>query len=78
LFDVLARAYHLAIARIDYAVRASVADARQAKLLAVAPGDPLLVVCTTSFLADRIPIEHAVSHYRADRYEYSTTSAALR
>ena len=75
LYDVLAREYRLAIARIDYAIGAAAADAEQSRLLKIEEGDPLLVVRTTSYLAGRLPVEHTVSHYRADRYEYSTTHA---
>jgi GntR family transcriptional regulator len=75
LYDVLAREYKLAIARIDYAIGAAAADATLAGHLGIEAGDPLLVVRTTSYLAGRQPVEHTVSHYRADRYEYSTTHA---
>lgn len=72
LYDVLARAYRLVITEIRHTIGAAVADRAQAVLLQVAPGDPLLVVHTTTFLADGQLIEYTTSYYRADRYEYST------
>lgn len=72
VYEVLARDYHLPIREIRHAIGAAVADVSQAKLLEVAPGDPLLVVHTTSYLEDAQPIEHTTSYYRADRYTYRT------
>jgi GntR family transcriptional regulator len=73
LYDVLSRAYQLVIAEIAHTVTAVVADARQAELLQVHLGDPLLQVNTTARLDNGEVIEYCVAYYRADKYEYSTT-----
>ncbi len=74
LYDVLAREYKLVIAEIGHTASAVAADAEQARLLGVTPGAPLLVVTTTTYLNDGQIIEYTTSYYRADRYEYSTTT----
>lgn len=73
LYDVLARDYQLAIAEIAHTVTAVVADGKQADLLRVHIGDPLLQVNTTAYLDAHEVIEFTIAYYRADKYEYSTT-----
>jgi GntR family transcriptional regulator len=73
LYDILATEYQLVIARIQHTIGAAVADEFQGRLLHVQEGDPLLVVKTAAFLDNGQVVEHTISHYRADRYEYSTT-----
>jgi len=75
LYDVLSRDYGLVIATISHTVSAVAADAYQARLLLVSEGAPLLLVKTTAFLDNRQIIEHTISYYRADRYEYSITQS---
>ena len=70
LYDLLAHEYGLRISEIQHAIGAATADARQAELLEIAAGDPLLVVHTAAFLDTGTVIEHTTSHYRADRYMY--------
>src|SRR5690606_23010632 len=73
LYAILGREYSLSVTRIHHTVGAAVADPRDAELLDVSEGAPLLVVNTTAFLGESEVLEHTVSHYRADRYEYSIT-----
>lgn len=73
LYAILSREYSLAVTRIHHTVGAAVADARDAELLEIGEGAPLLVVNTTAFLGESEVLEHTVSRYRADRYEYSIT-----
>lgn len=72
LYDVLAREYNLLITKIAHSVGARLADEGQASLLEISPDDPLLVFNTTAFLENGEAIEHTMSYYRADRYEYTT------
>ncbi len=72
LYDLLAHEYGLRISEIQHTIGAATADERQANLLDIAPGDPLLVVHTAAFLGTGSVIEHTTSHYRADRYMYKT------
>lgn len=73
LYDVLAKSFKLPIAQIHHVVRAVAASDEQAALLQVSAGVPLLGVDTTAYLEDGRVIECTASHYRADKYEYSTT-----
>ncbi|MEZ4703275.1 MAG: GntR family transcriptional regulator [Rhodothermales bacterium] len=73
LYEVLAGHFRLDIQKIHHTIAAASADAEQAERLDVAPGTPLLVVRTTAYLHDDAVIEHTVSHYRSDRYEYAIT-----
>ena len=73
LYEILATRYHLTINRIDHMVRAVGADGYRAGLLEVPEGTPLLFVSTTTYIEGNEVIEHSISFYRADRYEYRTT-----
>ena len=73
LYDILARDYQLVVTEIQHTVSVVMAHEGQAQLLQISPGDPLLVVNTTTFLRNRQVIEYTTSYYRADKYEYSTT-----
>jgi GntR family transcriptional regulator len=81
LYRVLRERYGLAILSCVRRVEAAVADARQAHLLRVARGDPLLVLRSTAFTSGHRPLEHFVAYHRADRsafeveLEAATTSA---
>ena len=72
LYDLLAHEYDLRIGEIQHTITAAVADERQAELLEISLGDPLLVVHTAAFLDSGTVIEHTTSYYRADRYVYRT------
>jgi GntR family transcriptional regulator len=76
LYDVLMRKYNLTITEISHTISAAVADKRQAELLQVAGGAPLLVVNTTAYLEDHELIECSLTYYRADKYEYTTTQTS--
>jgi GntR family transcriptional regulator len=73
LYDVLMRQYHLVITEITHTISAVVADKRLSELLHVERGAPLLVVNTSAYLENHELIECSLSHYRADKYEYTTT-----
>lgn len=51
-------------------LRAAVADAREAKLLGVKAGSPILHIERRSFFANGRPIEVTNSAYRGDRYDF--------
>ncbi len=76
LYDVLMRQYHLVITEITHTVSAVIADKRQAELLQVGDGAPLLVVNTSAYLENHDLIECSQSYYRADKYEYTTTQTS--
>lgn len=72
LYDLLAHEYGLRIGELQHTISAAVADDRQAELLEISAGAPLLVVHTAAFLVSGPVIEHTTSYYRADRYVYRT------
>jgi GntR family transcriptional regulator len=73
LYEVLLKKYKLSIHRIDHTISATIADEIQAGLLQISLGDPLLVVCSSAYLANEQLIEETVSYYRADKYKYHTS-----
>jgi DNA-binding GntR family transcriptional regulator len=70
---VIASEYNLHITSITHTVSAVAATAQQALLLGIPNGAPLLKVQTHTFVNYTTAIEHTVSFYRSDRYEFSTT-----
>jgi len=73
LYDILATDYQLVIMKIQHTIGATTADDYQAELLRIQTGDPLLIVKTSACADNGELVEHTISYYRADRYEYSTT-----
>ena len=73
LYNILGTEYKLPIVRIDQVISAVKADEWHCSLLKIVPGDPLLHVHSTAYLASGEPIESSNSYYRADKYWYSST-----
>lgn len=73
LYALLSEKYMLRIAEIRHTVGATAADRKQAELLEIAEGDPLLLVRTAALDDQGNVTEVTTSFYRADRYEYSTS-----
>jgi GntR family transcriptional regulator len=73
LYQILSTEYHLEIVEISHIVSAIAASNIYADLLQTAPGEPLLLVRSVAYLSNGEPVEATTSHYRADRYEFSTT-----
>ncbi|CAN5134268.1 GntR family transcriptional regulator [soil metagenome] len=57
----------------DQRIRATVLDPREAKMLAVPPYSPALVVTRVTYDGAGVPVERALSLYRADRYDFQLT-----
>lgn len=72
LYRVLIDRHGVNIAQIRHSINAVVADEEQAHLLGVDEGTPLLLVKTSSFTQTPQVVEHTISYYRTDRYEYHT------
>lgn len=72
LYTTLAAA-GAAPARADYSVQARAADPRQARLLDVDPGTPLLLATTASRDATGRLLELGEMAYRGDRYRFRAT-----
>jgi GntR family transcriptional regulator len=75
LYSVLMSEYHLMIAEIHHTVSAVAATDLHVELLKVPLAAPILLVRTAAYLENGEAIESTISHYRADRYEYSTTNS---
>jgi len=67
LYRILRERYGLPILSCVRRVEAAVADARQAHLLRLTRGDPLLVLRSTAYTSGHRPLEHFVAYHRADR-----------
>ncbi len=74
LYELLKAAYGVEVTMAQQWISASVAAESQASLLEVDPGAPLLEVRRVGYDGRGRAIERAVSHYRADRYEFVLTA----
>lgn len=69
LYAILASRYGIRLVEADQIITATVVDDEQSRLLRVPVHSPALVVKRTGYDRRRVPIERAVSIYRADRYD---------
>ncbi len=67
LYQLFEREYRCVIDRAEQTVGAQPATPELAALLGITVGDAVLAFDRTSF-GDDVPVEHAISHYRGDRY----------
>jgi GntR family transcriptional regulator len=80
LYAILASRFNLIPAEADETLEATAADAREASLLQVREGSPLLLIERTTWASNQRPMEFAKMLCRADRYKFYmhiTRSAAL-
>ena len=67
LYQLLRQEYGLLIISSARRVEATVADSREATLLGIRRGDPLLVLRSVGFTVGNRPFEYFVAHHRGDR-----------
>jgi GntR family transcriptional regulator len=67
LYQLLRDRWGLAIARGERRLEAVAAGQREARLLDIALGSPLLLLDSVAYLADGTPFEHSVALQRGDR-----------
>lgn len=72
LYGILLHRYGLAIPRAQQSYEAVAAGRREAGLLAVAEGAPLLFSERVAYVPSGEVIEHGVAWYRGDRYRFFT------
>jgi DNA-binding GntR family transcriptional regulator len=72
LYDALDREGH-GPARADYELEARAADEREAELLGLAPGAPVLFATTVAIGEDGRVLDLGRTVYRADRYRFQAT-----
>ncbi len=67
LYRILREEYGLAIVSSRRRVEATVAGAREARLLEIERGDPLLVLRSIGYTTGRRPFDHFIAYHRGDR-----------
>lgn len=72
LYRLLADEYDLRLVRAGETLEAVAAREREAEVLEVAVGSPLLLLERVTWEADGRPIEYVRSFYRGDRYRFQT------
>ncbi|HBY93130.1 MAG: GntR family transcriptional regulator [Ardenticatenaceae bacterium] len=70
LYTLLESKFNLAAAEADETLEATVANHREATLLQVPVGSPLLLIERTTWSRERRPMELVKMLHRADRYKY--------
>ena len=78
LYEILTERYGTRVVRAREAIEPVLLKAREAKLLAQAPGRPALLVEGVAFAADGLPIELARSYVRGDRTRYYVERLVMR
>jgi GntR family transcriptional regulator len=73
LYETLERRWKIVPSRADYSIEAARADDREASLLEVEQGSPLLVARETMYDQYGVPTDLAETAYRGDRYRFHTT-----
>jgi GntR family transcriptional regulator len=72
LYETLATDYGVQIAEARETIETGLADPRDARLLGVDVGMPLLLLSRQAFDSTGAPVEWAQSRYRGDRYKLVT------
>ena len=70
LYQILREKYGLAAESNVRNVEAAVADAREAGLLGIRKGDPLLVLRSVGYTADERPLDYFIAYHRGDRSSF--------
>ncbi len=73
LYRLLQERWGIVAARADYVVQARAASDREAELLDVAPGSPMLHATQLTFDQEGNPFERHWSCYRGDRYRFEAS-----
>jgi GntR family transcriptional regulator len=72
LYQLLRAEYGVELAWAEETIEAVVAPEREAGLLGIAAGTPVLLLCRQSFDSSGLPVEFVRSVYRADRFRFRT------
>lgn len=71
LYAILQEKFHISLSEAEETLEVTVATSREAELLQMQPGAPLLLSERTLFTKNRRPIEYVKILYRGDRYRYT-------
>lgn len=77
IYDILEKEYNVVIANARQSLEPVVANAYEAKLLAVKVGAPLMLERRLSFDSQGNPVEYGADLYRGDRFRFVTEMASL-
>jgi GntR family transcriptional regulator len=77
IYWLLENRYGIRLARAEQTIRAASATQREADLLAISPGSPLLVIEGVAIAEDERRVEYLRSIYRSDRYEFTVNPIRL-
>jgi GntR family transcriptional regulator len=77
VYWLLENKYGVRIVRAEQTIRAASATYREAELLDILPGAPLLVVEGVAIAEDERRVEYLRSIYRSDRYEFTVNPVRL-
>lgn len=75
LYDTLREAYGVSLARAEDVVETGLATPREAEVLGVDVGAPMLVIRRTAHDADGRPVEYTRSVFRGDRFRFVARSS---
>lgn len=70
IYNLYQQAFRISVVRTSERLRATLADAGLAALLAIAPGAPLLQIRRVAQAYDDAPVEYRVSHVNTAHHEY--------
>jgi GntR family transcriptional regulator len=72
LYELLRARYGVELSSAEETIEAVAAPEREADLLGIPSGAPVLLLCRQTFDASGDPVEYVRSHYRADRFRFRT------
>lgn len=73
VYRLLEHKYGLRLAKADEILEASLAEKREADILAIPKKAPVLRIERIGYLANHVPLEYTVSIYRGDKYKFYVT-----
>ncbi|HUZ85513.1 MAG TPA: GntR family transcriptional regulator [Candidatus Baltobacterales bacterium] len=76
LYSIIRHEYKLPIISSTRRVEAAIADDREAPLLGIRRGDPVIVLRSISFTAGMRPLEYFVAHHRGDQSAFEVVLTA--
>lgn len=72
LYAIIVEQFHVPIVRAEETLTAGAADNHTARLLNIAPGDPVLILNRTTYTTGNRIVEARTSKGRADKFSYKT------
>lgn len=73
LYRLLSENYGCEPSKAVQSIRAGAADSKDAAILEVKAGSPVLIITRTTYSVDDLPFEYVESTYRGDKYVFNVT-----